>query len=293
MDWLPIFRVAIAFLVLSLAAYSDWRTRMASDIYWGIMGVAGLLFLGYQILADGADPLYLLLLFPIGWFFFDLLIERKGLFEEGINIVPLALYVVSGLCVAIVLVSFWGQDYLWGIMIIPIMFIVYFLLYILDIIKGGADAKALIALTLMVPAYPEVGNLPLVDIPTQVSQYIMPFSLMVLFYGALFTIAIPIYYLFFNLVRGDRRFPLMLFGIKMDLSEAKNKFVWPMEYVEGDEVKASSMPKGPESLDEHYASLESKGLTRIWVTPKIPMLIPISAGLVFAAFVGNLLFIMF
>jgi preflagellin peptidase FlaK len=293
MDWLPIIRVAICFVVLCLASYSDWRTRMASDAYWAILGGMGLLFLGYQIITAGVDPLYLLFLVPIGWFFFDLLVDRDGLFEGGINVVPVVLYIASVACVGVVLFKFWNQAYFWELASIPLMFLIYYLLYIVDIIKGGADAKSLIAISLLVPVYPIIGPFPLVALPTAMAQYIMPFSLLVLFYGALITLVIPVYYLIYNMVKGDRKFPTMLFGVRMDTEEAKKKFVWPMEYLDGDEVKISSLPRGPESAEEHYAALESKGLTRIWVTPKIPMLIPITAGIVIATILGNVIFTVF
>jgi preflagellin peptidase FlaK len=234
-----------------------------------------------------------LFLLPIGWFFFDLLVDRDGLFEDGINVVPLVLYIASAACVGVLVFKFWNQAYFWELASIPLMFLLYYLLYIVDIVKGGADAKALIAISLLVPTYPIIGPLPLVALPTEMAQFIMPFSLLVLFYGALLTLVIPVYYLFYNLVKGDRKFPTMLFGLRMDTEEAKKKFVWPMEYVDGDEVKISSLPRGPESPEEHYAALESKGLTRIWVTPKIPMLIPITAGIVIATILGNVIFSVF
>lgn len=293
MDWLPIISVAICFVVLCLASYSDWLTRMASDVYWAILGGAGLAFLGYRIITAGVDPLYLLFLLPIGWFFFDLLVDRDGLFEGGVNLLPVALYIASAVCVGVLVFKFWNQTYFWELASIPLMFLLYYVLYIVDIVKGGADAKALIAISLLVPTYPLIGPFPLVALPTQMAQYIMPFSLLVLFYGALITLVIPVYYLFYNLAKGDRRFPTMLFGLRMDTQEAKNKFVWPMEYVEGDEVKISSLPRGTDSPEEQYAALESKGLTRIWVTPKIPMLIPITAGVVIATILGNVIFSVF
>ena len=64
MDWLPVIRVTIAFAVLCLASYSDWRTRMASDMYWIAMGLIGLALLVWQIFDSGNDPLYLLPLAP-------------------------------------------------------------------------------------------------------------------------------------------------------------------------------------------------------------------------------------
>jgi archaeal preflagellin peptidase FlaK len=293
MDWMPIARLAVAIAVLFYASYTDWKTRTASDTCWLVMGAAGLVFLAIEIINSGNDLVYLLMLIPIGWIFFDLLIDRDGLFESGINYLPLGLYVISFVILGWMLFSFNGDAFFWALISIPLMFLLYFVLYILDVVKGGADAKALIALSLLIPTYPVIGSIPLVDLPSDVAQYVMPFSLLTLFYGALLTLVVPLYYLVTNIVRGDRRFPSMLFGVRMDISDAKKKFVWPMEYIEGEEVRISSLPKGPESLEEHFASLEAKGLTTIWVTPKIPMLIPMTAGLIIAALLGNVMFLFF
>jgi preflagellin peptidase FlaK len=289
MDWLSVTRVAIALALLTMAAISDWETRTASDKYWAIMGVAGLALLGSQIVIDDLDPIYLLILLPIGWIFFDMLWDRKGLFEDGVNWLPLMLYVASAACLTFLVALHYDSEDLWALLSIPIMFVVYYLMYIVDIIKGGADAKALIALTLLIPVYPTVGMFPIVPVPEGVSQFVMPFSLLVLFYGALITLAIPIYYIFYNLSKGDRKFPAMVFGRRMDIEEAKKKHVWPMERVEGQEVEVSSVPQS-NPVEEQFAALEAKGMKRIWVTPKIPMLIPITIGLVIAVVVGNIVF---
>ncbi|QLH75166.1 MAG: prepilin peptidase [Methanomassiliicoccales archaeon] len=287
---MPILRLAVALSALAYGSYTDWRTRTAPDSCWLAMGAAGLIILATEMVEEDWDPALLLMLIPIGWFFFDLLIERRGIFEGGVNVPPLALYVVSMAIIAWFFLDHYHEERFWALLSVPLMFLLYFVLYIIDVIKGGADAKALIALSLLIPWYPVMDGLPLLPLPSDVAQYIMPFSLLTLFYGAILTMVVPVYYFILNMVRGDRRFPSMFFGVRMDISEAKKRFVWPMDYIDGDEVRTSSLPKGPESLEEHFASLESKGLTRIWVTPKIPMLIPLTLGLVIAAVVGNVIF---
>ncbi len=289
MDWLSVTRVAIALALLTMAAISDWETRTASDKFWAAMGAAGLALLGVQIVMDDLDPLYLLILLPIGWVFFDMLWDRKGIFEEGINWLPLMLYIASAACLTVLVGLFYNSEDLWALLSILVMFVVYYLMYIFDIIKGGADAKALIALTVLIPVYPMVGGFPLVPVPEGMAQFVMPFSLLVLFYGALITLAIPVYYVFYNLSKGDRKIPAMFFGRRMDIEEAKKKHVWPMERIEGQEVSVSSIPQS-NPVEEQFAALEAKGMKTIWVTPKIPMLIPLTFGLIIAVVVGNIVF---
>ena len=119
MDWMPIARLAIAVAVLIYGSYTDWKTRTASDTCWIIMGIAGLAFLALDILDRGEDLTYLLMLIPIGWLFFDLLIDRKGLLESGTNYLPLGLYVVSFVILGYMVYSFSGEAYLWALISIP------------------------------------------------------------------------------------------------------------------------------------------------------------------------------
>lgn len=292
MDWLPLIKVTLAFVVLLHASWSDWRTREASDLHWIVLGVAGLAFLAVQLYLDGAEPLYYLILLPIAIFFLDIFWERRGMFEDGINALPLALYLV-GLAVLGALVLLRYQDlYLWELMLTPALFLLFVLFYQFDVIKGGADAKALIALAILLPLYPVIDGLPLIAPPTELSQFILPFPLLVLFNAALATLVMPIAFLAYNLARGDVRFPAMLFGYRVGVEEAEGRFVWPMERVVEGERVMTYFPRSTEDTAAQLEELRAAGAGRIWVTPKVPFLIPITASLLFSAVVGNLFFLL-
>lgn len=292
MDWTPVLMVAIAFAVLFLAARADWKTREASDLYWIVIGAAGMVFLTFQILNDGVDLLYLLVLVPIGLFFLDIFWERKGMFEGGINAVPLAMYLLGFAILGAMVLQFNSDLYFWKLMIVPIMFLIFILLYQFDIIKGGADAKALIALAILFPLYPLIDTLPLIHLPYDAAQFVLPFPLLILFNAAVLTIAVPVFLFFYNMAKRDIRFPAMLFGYKLPLAEAKTKFVWPMERIENGVVKFSVFPKGSDFTEAEFDHLAAVGLQVIWVTPKIPFLIPIAASLLFSVIIGNVLFLL-
>ncbi len=291
MDWTSVLMVAIAFAVLFLAARADWKTREASDLYWIVIGAAGMVFLAAQILNDGVNLAYLLILVPIGLFFLDIFWERKGMFEDGINPIPLAMYVLGFAILGFMIFQYSSDLYFWKLMIVPIMFLIFILLYQFDIIKGGADAKALIALAIMFPLYPLIDTLPIIHLPYDAAQFVLPFPLLILFNAAVITIVVPVFLLVYNLTRGQVRFPAMLFGYKLPVAEAKNKFVWPMERIENGELKFSVFPKGSEFTAAEFDQLAAAGLQEVWVTPKIPFLIPIAASLLFSVIVGNLLFL--
>jgi preflagellin peptidase FlaK len=290
MDWLPFVRLGVALAIACIASISDWRKREVSDLHWVAMGVAGLTLLAVQIIQDNVDLTYLLFLLPMAWFFFDMLIERRGMFEDGINPLPIALYLGSFAIIAYLLSMFWNESYMWQLLVIPILFVLFFFLYQFNIIKGGADAKALIAIALLIPRYPMVGPFPLIQVTVDATQYIMPFAVLVLFNAALLTLVVPAFMLFYNLYKRDLRFPTMLFGYTMDLARAREKFVWPMEYMKDGELKMSVFVKSDDTTEDQLNQLEAAGLTKIWVTPKIPFLIPITASLLFSTIVGNIIF---
>lgn len=291
MDWISVLKVAIAFIVLAIAARADWRTREASDVYWMVIGGAGLAFLAAQILLDGVNIAYLAILGPIAWFFVDIFWDRKGMFEDGISPLPLGLYAMSFGLLAVMIYQYNADIYFWKLMIVPIMFLVFILLYQFDIIKGGADAKALIALSIMFPLYPIIEPFPLIGLPYDAAQFVLPFPLLILFNAAIITVIVPILLLFYNLSKKQVRFPAMLLGYRVPIDEAKGKFVWPMERVDEGEVKFSVFPPASENLQEDLDKLNAAGLNEVWVTPKIPFLIPIAASLLFSVIVGNLLFL--
>ncbi len=291
MDWLLIIELVITFAVLALASWQDWKLREASDGFWIFLGTLGIILLAYQIWSDGVDPLYFLFLLPLSVLFYDIFWDRKGLWEDGLNLPAILAYAAAIISVVILLIEFQTASYLWQLLVIPIVILLFILFYQLDVIKGGADAKALISLAILFPTYPAIGPFPLIPIPPDPVQFAFPFALLVLFNAALVMLALPIAFLIINLKRRDVRFPLMFFGYKMEISQARNKFVWPMEKLENGRKRFILMPKDDDSDEEIINELESSGEKEMWVTPKIPFLIPITASLVISTLIGNLLFL--
>jgi preflagellin peptidase FlaK len=293
MDWLVVARLVVALAILGYASYTDWRSREASDLNWIAMGVVGLVLLAIDIGNSGGPVLLYLILVPIAIIFSDMFWDRKGMFEDGVHPLPLALYAAAALIIAVLLVDLRSDAFLWKILTILIMFALVFLLFQFGVIKGGADAKALIALALLFPSYPIIDHLPIIQAPTVLAQQVFPFALLILFNAALLSLAIPIILFFYNLAHREIKVPAMLLGYRTDLRSARAKFVWPMERLEDGQPKMILFPRG--DTDENTATfdmLEAGGVDRIWVTPKVPFLIPITASIVFSVLVGNILFLL-
>ena len=74
----------------------------------------------------------------------------------------------------------------------------------------------------------------------------------------------------------------------MSIEKAKEKFVWPLEKIEEGRSKFVYMPKDFDT-DEELKKFEENNINEIWVTPKIPFMIPLLGGLICAFIFGDFL----
>lgn len=144
---------------------------------------------------------------------------------------------------------------------------------------GGADAKALMVLAALAPWPPARG------------QALQP-ALDALANGALAMALVPAVFLVANVARGHLAFPAALLGTPRPLEAARRSHVWPMQ------VADPATPRGLRwrywqriggGLEAEYEALERAGVQRVWVTPKVPFLVPLACGWAVAWTHGNLL----
>ena len=181
---------------------------------------------------------------------------------------------------------------------------------------GGADAKALMCLALALPFYPEELVTPLAGQPSPISQTFFPmtvFSNSVLF-AAFTAVALLVYNVFWRLraheplFEGDlkkeslgKKITVMITGYKVTISKLKEKWhVYPMEDTEenpqkGFKRKLLILPKdeGREQIVKRLDTAINAGTIKdkIWATPGLPMLIFVTAGLIVALLVGDIVWI--
>jgi len=166
---------------------------------------------------------------------------------------------------------------------IPIMIGLMYVLFQLRLIFGGADAKALMAIAILAPIEPAILQFPLWKGSP------MPLSWIIFANAIILFLFIPLSLLIFNLARRDIAFPHCLLGYKMSIKNAKETFVWPLEKLVDGKRKFSYMPKDFD-VTEELESFEQQGITDIWVTPKIPFMLPLLAGFIFSFVFGDILF---
>jgi preflagellin peptidase FlaK len=169
------------------------------------------------------------------------------------------------------------------LLFIPIMIGLVYALFQLRLIFGGADAKALMALAILVPIEPSISKIPIW------AGSVMPFSWSIFSNSIILFLFIPVSLLFFNIARRNIQFPYALLGYKMDIKKAREKFVWPLEKIVEGKRKFVYMPKDFD-VDDELTEFEKNGIKDIWVTPKIPFMIPLLAGFICAFIFGDILF---
>lgn len=166
---------------------------------------------------------------------------------------------------------------------IPIMIGFVYLLFQLRLIFGGADAKALMAIAILVPLEPDFLQFPIW------SGSLMPSSWYIFSNSVIIFLLFPISLLIYNITKRNLSFPFCLLGYKMSVKKAREKYVWPLEKVVDGNRKFVYMPKEFD-IEKELEEFENQNIKDIWVTPKIPFMIPLLAGFIIAFIFGDIMY---
>ena len=291
-DLVTVFRLVISVVVLAYASVLDWRTRRVGNAYWIALSVIGMFLIPAQIAIDKQPIEYALILVPILAILSDVYLD-SGNDTKASRLAPVVKY-AAAVASMLALGYLWIHDgYFQNLVAVPALMLFVVLMYMLNMIRGGADAKALLALSVLFPFYPAIGSLPLIRPETSSAETAFPFTLAVLVTAAIIVALFPIGFAIRNLSSKEFRFPYGFVGYKSSLDDLKERHVWLMEHVEDGRLTLHARPRHSEDLEKEIGLLRSAGVSRVWVTPKIPFIIPMTAALVFAATFGNLFFLLF
>lgn len=287
-----ILRVVFGCVFLLYASYTDVKERRVRDIVWLVMGFTGGVFLLLQMFLEKRAWEYFLIFIPVTLLFASMFFEFKPLYDKknkAFNGKIILLFIIGFATLFYQFNALSDDTYFYRLLTIPVLILVFFVFYQVNIIHGGADAKALMTLAIFVPFYPKFLDFPLIQIgPERVSdavELMFPFAFLVLMNGVIFVIWIFLAFFIFNATRKDVKMPEMLLGYRMDIAQAEKTFVWPMEkVVDGKRVRVL-FPKNVE--EDTLEILKKYGAKRIWVTPKIPFIVALTGGFIVSVFFGN------
>ena len=285
-------RLALSLSILAYASFLDLKTRKVPNIYWIGLGVAGLGLILVQLYVDEMPIEYLLVFVPILAILADVYLGS----EEETTRAKLTTFGKYALALGSILVlayRYGGDEYFQHLLAIPIIMLFVVIMYMLDIVRGGADAKALISLSILFPFYPAFGSLPFIHGETSAAETLLPFSFSILVNAAIIVALTPLVFLARNLSRKEFAFPLGLLGYKLDTAEIANKHVWLMESIMDGKLVTHVRPRKQEDQKADIELLASSGYKRVWVTPKIPFILPMLVSLILTTVVGNILLFIF
>ena len=270
--------VVLSAAVLISAAMSDWRHREISDIHWGVLFCAGIVLFTYRLFTEGSEPIAYLMPLSMALMGYDCTFDR-----ESSGSYDLAIYILIALTSVVPFVIV-GGDTAAVYASIPVTYACMNVLYMLGIVNGGADAKAIIAISMVFPEYPTLFDLPLIPVPDAISARLFTPAFTIFFLALVLSLLCPVVCVIRNIMWGRFIVPQMFMGTVMDIERAKRSFVWPLEHVsDGEVVLGSSAVTADGVLDE----LESMGRKEIWVTPMIPFVVPIAAAFLITMVLGS------
>jgi preflagellin peptidase FlaK len=293
-DALDLLRILFGLVFLCYASYSDFKTRRVRNEVWIFMGITGCVLLALQLFNENVRWEYFLIFIPIIILFASMFVEFEPLVDlekKRVNFILLGLFII-GIAVVVFLISTLGEDvFFYQLLTIPIMILAFFALYQLRMLHGGADAKALMAIAILVPFHPHFLDFPMISFASErmtAAVELIPFAFLVLLNSVLFVVWIFVVLIIYNSAKGNFGFPEMLLGYKMDIDEVEKNFVWPMERIKDGERVMILFPKKTDS--ESLKELKERGVERIWVTPKIPFIVVLTMGFIISVFIGNVFF---
>ncbi len=290
-DYVTLTRLAASIGIMAYASLLDLRTRKVGNIYWIVLSVIGLILVPVQISTNGQPMEYALVLIPIIAVLSDVYWDAGD--GRLSKIVPVLKYAVAILSVLVLGYLWINDDYFQYLLSVPVLMLFIVLLYMLDLVRGGADAKALLALSILFPVYPAIQALPLIAPETSSAALVFPFTFAVLVTAAIIVALLPIGFILRNLASHEFRFPYGALGYMADVDKLRGKHVWLMENIIDGSRQLHTRPRRHEDLDKEIELLKAAGVPRVWVTPKIPFIIPLTISLIFVALVGNVFFLIF
>lgn len=284
----------VLIVALAVAAAWDTRTREVPDRLWQVAGLAGAAIGALLLIADGLGAV-LLWLFIAGF-----ALQHLFAWDERWNespsrlpeIIEIGLYLGAGLLLLAV-----GWVFGVGSSGVPVPAVAAYVTVLLArglfearVLYGGADAKAVITLGVLLPLWAGVPwgqSAPLGSILA-----LTPFALTALINGAVLALSVPIALAVRNARRGEFSLPKGFLGSSLPVGELPTRFVW----LHDPRLDGLDVPTGLDTAAEdrrlrtaQAAELSSRGIERVWVTPQIPLVLFLALGAGLALAIGNIL----
>ena len=286
-------RFLIGFVMLSYGSWSDLKTRRVSNLVWIYGGILGSLLLIYEVNLIWEDfGIYIwALLFATFTLFFNSFVDEYVLDKNQAMLWRSSQYIAI-LCSIYFFFSFDSNDIsknnyqLIDLISIPLLMILMYIWFYFGPTIGGADVKAIMAISLITPFSFSFTGESLAAFDTRG----FPYPFVIFMNSLLLYLLIPFSLAFYNVAKGNLESPFfqIFFGTKMELSKARESFVWPMQQVIGEKVIMVAFVKHKLDSDKEWEKLENMGIKNPWITFKVPYIIPLALSFIITAFFGDI-----
>jgi len=295
---LDLVRLIVGAAFLAFAAVFDWRTREVKDELWAVLGTIALALLALQMASESVDLRVALLFVPTAVLLYDPLVGESFRKEDGgwqlpLRTLAIDLAALFATLYAISAVASEGDPAnvraLALYLTVPVMMLVFRGMYELHMLKGGADAKAMIVIAALVPVYPALPPFPLVVLDPRLQDamaVLFPFSFVVLLNAALLFLVVPVALLIYNARRGNVKLPHAFVGYKVPLDRTP-KHAWFMDRIVDGEHVVVYFPTKRQDREAILRDLRAAGFKKAWVTPQLPFMVPLAIAYLLSFLVGN------
>ena len=195
-----------------------------------------------------------------------------------------------------------AQALWWELVAVTLVLVVIDLAWRLRLLHGGADAKALMWVAMLLPTW---GAITWLSSDSTVVLALPP-ALSILLWGGLAFLLIPPTNLVRNALRGDLKglgdLRHAFHAERMPLHAVKDAHVWMLSGVESGlngvdrvvhRVRAPRRTPTEEALDDAIMALEALEVERVWVTRKVPLLVVLWPACVAALVLGDVAGLLF
>lgn len=295
-------RVFVLLLGMGWAALLDHKERRVPNDHWLVWAKPAIFLWALDLMVQGADWTIYLTASGVIAYASIAIFGRANLSDaragSWMDRIFLLWYLVSGVGTVFGAMKYQhtdpldvvlGQEGSLGILwwkTVSVFFIIIFIdvAWRLRLLHGGADAKALMWVTLVFPSW---NTLPILFGQYSDSVVVtLPVSIALLMWGGFAFLLIPFIFTMLNIKRGhlaslhDMR--LVWHATKMPIAEAAHRHVWLLtdvrEMPDGSmqifhHTRAPRQTPTKEKLEQHVSMLQGHGVEDVWVSHKMPLLV--------------------
>ncbi len=288
--------------ILLLAYFNNCDIRTPEQLIWPVMVIALQICTGFYFLYSGMITVFFMTMAAVLIFSCATVFEFRGVENRFTDTWPIIYFLIAAFSWFYYAIAVSAQVSYAYLGMIAFFCLIFYLFAILNLF-GGADAWALMFISLTIPLFPFT---PLAGYPPLA---FFPFTVLV--NAVIFNLIAPIALFMVNLYRGNRAPILYLFlGYPVDGDKVQNSFGYIIEDIGvtggiverrflklgealgslvkgGKRIYTKDLRLHPEQYSHEISLYKQAG--KVWISYGVPFIVPITAGVIFGLFIGDIL----